>query len=149
MKNILLTFHFFLSNTFVGPIPWLIVAEMFDAKYVAVAMSASCQLNWACNIIIGLSFPFLVKGLESYSFVPFAIVLLFAFMFALFWLPETQGTTPEELQEALVKKNASSVYHNIDITNSHNNPIDLEWKMAMDKMRKDEEAAMKDGTYSE
>jgi MFS transporter, SP family, solute carrier family 2 (facilitated glucose transporter), member 3 len=30
-----------------GPIPWLIVAEMFDAKYVAVAMSACSQLNWA------------------------------------------------------------------------------------------------------
>ena len=141
--------YLFHQNAFEGPIPWLIVAEMFDAKYVAVAMSASCQLNWACNIIVGLSFPYLVKGLASYSFVPFAIVLLLTFMFTLFVLPETQGTTPEELHEALVKKNASSVYHNIDIKGSHNNPIDLEWKMAMAELRQDEEAAMKDGSYSE
>ena len=29
-----------------GPIPWLIVAEMFDAKYVATAMSMACIVNW-------------------------------------------------------------------------------------------------------
>lgn len=30
-----------------GPIPWLIVAEMFDAKYVATAMSVSSQVRQA------------------------------------------------------------------------------------------------------
>jgi SP family facilitated glucose transporter-like MFS transporter 3 len=30
-----------------GPIPWLIVSEMFQGKYVASAMSVSCQVNWA------------------------------------------------------------------------------------------------------
>jgi len=29
-----------------GPIPWLIVAEMFDGKYISTAMSVSSQLNW-------------------------------------------------------------------------------------------------------
>jgi SP family facilitated glucose transporter-like MFS transporter 3 len=29
-----------------GPIPWLIVAEMFDSKYVPTAMSISCVVNW-------------------------------------------------------------------------------------------------------
>ena len=42
-----------------GPIPWLIVAEMFDAKYVATAMSMACITNWACNFFVGLSFPFI------------------------------------------------------------------------------------------
>jgi hypothetical protein len=35
-----------------GPIPWLIVAEMFDNKYVATAMSVSSQVNWACNFLV-------------------------------------------------------------------------------------------------
>lgn len=30
-----------------GPIPWLIVAEMFDAKYVATAMSIASQVRAA------------------------------------------------------------------------------------------------------
>lgn len=139
-----------LQNNFIttGPIPWLIVAEMFDAKYVAVAMSACSQLNWLCNFVVGMTFPYLVKYLNHYSFLPFAMVLLFTFVFALIWLPETQGTTPEELQEALVKKNSCTVYHNMDIESTYNNPIDLEWKLAMDQLMAEEEKAMKKGSFS-
>jgi len=91
-----------------GPIPWLIVAEMFDAKYVSVAMSLASQINWASNIVIGLVFPFLVEWLHAFSFAPFAVVLTLTFVFAWTLLPETQGTTPEELQAALVKKTEST-----------------------------------------
>lgn len=42
-----------LSPRRLGPIPWLIVAEMFSGKYVAVAMGVSSQLNWACNFVVG------------------------------------------------------------------------------------------------
>merc|ERR1719254_194495 len=86
-----------------GPIPWLIVAEMFDGKYVTAAMSISCQLNWTCNFVIGLVFPYLNDSLGAYSFGPFAVVLLLTFLYAWIWLPETQGTTPAELQAQLVK----------------------------------------------
>ena len=89
-----------------GPIPWLIVAEMFDAKYVSVAMSLASQVNWASNIVIGLVFPYFVEHLGAFSFGPFAAVLTLTFLFALIYLPETQGTTPEELQAAIAKKNA-------------------------------------------
>ena len=135
-----------------GPIPWLIVAEMFDAKYVATAMSASCQINWACNFIIGLVFPYLVKYLGAYSFAPFAVVLLFGFMFALIWLPETQGTTPEELQAQLIQKNASTVYHNVsfvDVPGASAASLGTEWRLAMERVRQEESAAMDEGTYSE
>lgn len=130
-----------------GPIPWLIVAEMFDAKYVATAMSVSSQVNWTCNFIIGISFPYLNLYLGAYSFVPFATVLFCTFMFVLIWLPETQGTTPEELQKMLVSKNSGT---NISVSIEQGqaiNPIDAEWKMAMDQLRADEEKAMKEGTY--
>ena len=36
-----------------GPIPWLIVSEMFSGKQVAVAQKISVQANWACNFFIG------------------------------------------------------------------------------------------------
>jgi len=131
-----------------GPIPWLIVAEMFDAKYVTIAMSASCQLNWACNFIVGIVFPSLNEHLGPYTFVPFAVVLLLAFLFTLIWLPETQGTTPEELQAELVQKNCATVYHNVSINDSFSNPIDLEWRKAIDQVRREEEEAMKAGTFN-
>ena len=130
-----------------GPIPWLIVAEMFDAKYVAIAMSVSCQINWFCNFIIGLIFPYMNEYLGAYSFGPFALILLGVFVFAYVWLPETQGTTPEELQAELIKRNASVVYHNLNVE-AHHNPIDAEWRLAMEQIKKEEQSAMQTGQYN-
>ena len=139
-----------------GPIPWLIVAEMFDAKYVALAMSASCQVNWFCNFLVGLIFPYINNYLGAYSFVPFAAVLFLGFIFIHIWLPETQGTTPEELQAQLVKKNASTVYHNMSFVadvlgapDEETADLGDQWRMAMDQVRAEEEEAMQTGTYSE
>jgi MFS transporter, SP family, solute carrier family 2 (facilitated glucose transporter), member 3 len=81
-----------------GPIPWLIVAEMFDAKYVATAMSLSCIVNWACNFLVGLCFPFMEELLGPYSFGPFGLVLVSTFIFTYTYLPETYGRSVEEIQ---------------------------------------------------
>jgi SP family facilitated glucose transporter-like MFS transporter 3 len=81
-----------------GPIPWLIVAEMFDAKYVATAMSVASQVNWGCNFFVGIGFPFMNQYLGPWSFGPFGLVLVLAFFFTYAYLPETQGRTVEEVQ---------------------------------------------------
>lgn len=106
---------------------------MFDGKYVTAAMSFSSQLNWSCNFCVGLFFPYINEALGPYSFGPFGVVLLLTFLYAWIWLPETAGTTPEELQEALVKKNAGVTYHNMDIEGmaSHVPPSKDEWDDAL------------------
>lgn len=80
-----------------GPIPWLIVAEMFDAKWVATAMSLSCIVNWLCNFLVGLGFPFLQQWLGPFSFVPFGIMLIATFVYVYAFLPETYGRSVEEI----------------------------------------------------
>ena len=84
-----------------GPIPWLIVAEMFDAKYVATAQSLVCQINWACNFIIGVAFPSLNAALGVWTFVPFALVLVVAFAFTAIYLPETLNRSVDEIQQLI------------------------------------------------
>jgi len=127
-----------------GPIPWLIVPEMFDAKYIAKVMSITCQFNWVSNFIADLVLPHLVSSLGSFTFLPFAIVLLFTFVFVLCILPETYGTKPEELQAKIVP-----VTLNVVTEEKHYyKPIDLEWKIGMDNLRKDEEEAMREGTFN-
>ena len=37
-----------------GPIPWLIVAEMFEGQQLDLAQSVACQVNWLCNFLVGL-----------------------------------------------------------------------------------------------
>lgn len=141
-----------------GPIPWLIVAEMFDAKYVSTAMSLSSQINWTCNFIIGIGFPYLDMYLGVYSFVPFAIVLALVFIYSFIWLPETYGTTPEELQAKLVNNmirsaSSTSVFNMDDpekiVTSNIADTESMEgqWRRAMDKIRFQEMQAMREGTY--
>lgn len=124
-----------------GPIPWLIVAEMFDGKYISAAMSVSSQLNWTCNFFVGLLFPYINEKLGPYSFGPFAVVLLLTFIYAWIWLPETAGTTPAELQAELVKKNAGVTYHNMDIEGmaAAPPPSRYEWEEALAALADEEE----------
>ena len=84
-----------------GPVPWLIVAEMFDAKYVATAMSIACVVNWACNFLVGLCFPFIHLYFGIYCFVPFGVVLAITFLFTYFYLPETHGRSVEDIHRFL------------------------------------------------
>ena len=118
---------------------------MFDGKYVAVAMSICSQVNWACNFIIGLVFPYMNKYLGPYSFGPFATVLALAFVFALFVLPETQGTTPDELIAEMTRRNSRSMVYEVNEDDA--GAIDLEWRKAMEQLMKEEQSQMQEGTY--
>jgi len=94
-----------------GPIPWLIVAELFDAKYVATAMSLACIVNWTCNFIVGLSFPFCQQYLGPYSFAPFCLILICCLVFIYIYLPETHGKSVEEIyRQVAITTPTSSFY---------------------------------------
>ena len=128
-----------------GPIPWLIVAEMFDGKYVAVAMSLCSQLNWGCNFIVGMVFPYMNEFLGPYSFFPFAVILAFTFMFSLLVLPETQGKTPEDLVADMVRRNSQSMVYEKNEEDA--GAINQEWKKAMEQLMEEEQNQMNKGNY--
>lgn len=128
-----------------GPVPWLIVAEMFEGKYVAVVMGLCSQLNWACNFVIGMVFPYMSLYLGPYSFVPFAVILAFIFLYALLVLPETQGKTPDELVADMARRNSLSVVYQVNTEDA--GAIDLEWRKAMEQLIQEEQKSMKAGTY--
>jgi SP family facilitated glucose transporter-like MFS transporter 3 len=130
-----------------GPVPWLIVAEMFEGKYVAVAMGLCSQLNWACNFVIGMVFPYMNLYLGPYSFVPFAAILAFIFIYALLVLPETQGKTPDELVADIARRNSQSMVYQVNTEQDAVGAIDLEWRKAMEQLMQEEQTSMKAGTY--
>ncbi|KAE9013916.1 hypothetical protein PR003_g14897 [Phytophthora rubi] len=84
-----------------GPIPWLIVAEMFPAKPRPTAMSIATMVNWSCSFLVGLMFPTMQRVLGEYTFVPFGIALCLALAFTLKYVPETKGKTIQEIQDEL------------------------------------------------
>ncbi|KAK1940189.1 Solute carrier family 2 [Phytophthora citrophthora] len=92
-----------------GPIPWLIVAEMFPAKPRPTAMSIATMVNWSCSFLVGLTFPTMQRELGEYTFVPFCIALCMALAFTLKYIPETKGKTIQEIQAELHLKQQKSM----------------------------------------
>ncbi|RHY31274.1 hypothetical protein DYB32_003640 [Aphanomyces invadans] len=86
-----------------GPIPWLIVAEMFPAKPRPTAMSVATMVNWTFSFVVGIAFPTMQSSLLENTFVPFGIVLTIAFIFVYKYVPETKGKTLEEIQQDMTK----------------------------------------------
>ncbi|XP_067653598.1 solute carrier family 2, facilitated glucose transporter member 1-like [Haliotis asinina] len=80
-----------------GSIPWLIVAELFSQGPRSAAISVSVLVNWVANFCVGYVFPQMQKGLMSYSFVPFTVLIILFWIFVFMFLPETKGRTIEEI----------------------------------------------------
>ena len=49
--------------------------------------------------MVGAGFPFMNAALGGWAFVPFMLVLVAVFCFALLYLPETLGRTTEEIKQ--------------------------------------------------
>ena len=86
-----------------GPIPWLIVAEMFEPNYVASAQSLACQVNWMSNFIVGVGFPFMQQALGPMSFLPFGVVLVCCLAFVSARMPETHGATLADVRYQVLR----------------------------------------------
>jgi len=142
------------ASEFMDGLRFFILAFYLKSKISYSSVSVSCQVNWACNFIVGLVFPYLQESLGAFSFVPFAVVLLMTIIFVVIFLPETKGTTPEELRDEIVRSLSVFLAMSNDTANdghssSAGNPIDVEWRRAMDDLRRQEELDMLRGTYSE
>lgn len=56
-----------------GPIPYMIGADIFESGPRPIGMSIGCFFNWFSNFIVGITFPILQSFLSQYVFMIFAI----------------------------------------------------------------------------
>ncbi|KAI1309405.1 Solute carrier family 2, facilitated glucose transporter member 3 [Halotydeus destructor] len=56
-----------------GPIPYMIGADLFESGPRPVGMSLGCLANWASNFLVAISFPMLTNVINEYVFLVFAI----------------------------------------------------------------------------
>lgn len=80
-----------------GPIPWLMMGELFPPIASSAAVSIGCSINWTGTMIVGFSFPFIQEGLGNFAFAPFAIVAYFSIFYAKRRVLETKGKSVQEL----------------------------------------------------
>jgi len=80
-----------------GPIPWIVMAELFPTKVRGQAMALATFSLFGANWIIAQLFPISMEHLgESLTFWLLALITLPTFFFVRKYLPETKGKALEE-----------------------------------------------------
>lgn len=85
-----------------GPIPWLIIAELFEAKYVTLTMTICSQLNWLINFGVGLTFPTIHQALGDLAFLPFCVILFISFVCTYRFIPENHENTLGKVVDSII-----------------------------------------------
>jgi major inositol transporter-like SP family MFS transporter len=85
---------------FIGTVVWLLLSEIFPLSIRGFAMGIAVFVLWCTNAIISFLFPLLNSTLGSTgTFLLFVVVNVGSWIFVQLWVPETKGTTLEELEE--------------------------------------------------
>lgn len=89
-----------------GPIPWLIVAEVIPTSELSAIMGIASAINGIANFCVAQFFPVLQSSLDYLVYLPFLVVQIGSLIFVITYVVETKGKRVEEVQlELRGKKN--------------------------------------------
>lgn len=85
-----------------GPITWLMIAEIFPLSVRGVGSSLATAVNWISNGLVAFGFIHLVQdmGLQG-TILIFAVISVFSLLFIYYVVPETKGCTLEKIEHNL------------------------------------------------
>ena len=85
-----------------GPIMWLMIAEIYPLKVRGLGSSLATAANWGSNMIVAYTFLSLVSALgASGAFFLYFVISLFGIAFIYFLVPETKSITLEQIEMRL------------------------------------------------
>lgn len=94
-----------------GPITWLYMSEILTDK----SQSIATMLNWSVNLGISWCIPHLLDAIGDdkigYIFIFFGIFTGFATVFVYFFMLETKGKTPHEIEDMYNTDKEFQEYH--------------------------------------
>ena len=89
-----------------GPVVWVILAEIFPNRARSIAMSIAVAAQWLFNGMVARSFPLVNRSELNHQefngalpYFVFATFCVLAFIFVWKYLPETKGKSLEEIEE--------------------------------------------------
>lgn len=93
-----------------GPVTWVLIAEIFPKRVRAVAVATCTFALWVGSFTLTYTFPLLNNALGSYgTFWIYAAVCLAGFGIFALKLPETKGKSLEQLENELVKDSEAQI----------------------------------------
>jgi MFS transporter, SP family, arabinose:H+ symporter len=83
-----------------GPLAFVVIAEIFSNRNRGKAMSVSIFFLWISVYVVSQSFPMLLSSIGSdYTFWIYMVMAVLAFFFVLKLVPETKGKSLEEIEK--------------------------------------------------
>jgi sugar porter (SP) family MFS transporter len=83
-----------------GPVFWLMIAEIYPLRVRGQAMAVATVANWGANLLVALTFLSLLHSLgRPWTFWLYGIIGIIAWVFVYTLVPETKGRTLEQLEE--------------------------------------------------
>lgn len=84
-----------------GPIPAMIVAEIFRQGPRTAAYSVSQCVQWLCNLLVLATFPSLDKLMAGFVYIPYLVVVVLCWVYFFFVMPETKNKSFDEIAQKL------------------------------------------------
>lgn len=87
-----------------GPVAWVLIAELFPSRVRAVAVGTCTFALWTGSTTLTYTFPLLNSSLGSYgTFWIYAAICAAGFVYFMRVLPETKGKSLEEIEKELTR----------------------------------------------
>ena len=91
----------------VGPLPHLLMSEIFPLRVRGPGMSMASLSNWGFNFVVVFAFPLMLAGPGlAFTFTVFAVICLGGIAFTLTRVPETTGHSLEAIEKHLMSGKA-------------------------------------------
>jgi sugar porter (SP) family MFS transporter len=86
-----------------GPIMWLMIAEIYPLKVRGLGASLATCCNWLSNLIVAFTFLSIVNAIGvSSTFMIYFVMCLVSIVFVYFFVPETKSITLEHFESNLL-----------------------------------------------
>ncbi|HVC08319.1 MAG TPA: sugar porter family MFS transporter [Elusimicrobiota bacterium] len=84
-----------------GPIFWLLIAEIYPLRIRGLAGGTAAGVNWACNFLVSLTFLSLIQAIgPGNAFWLYGALAVASWIFSYYLVPETKGRTLEQIEAA-------------------------------------------------
>lgn len=88
-----------------GPVTWILVAELLPQATRQLVNPFIICYNWLCVCIVTTSFPWLKNWIDFFGiFWLYAAIALVGLVFVFIYVPETKGKSSSDIQQHFVKK---------------------------------------------
>lgn len=84
-----------------GPIFWLLIAEIYPLKVRGIAEGTAAGANWTANLLVSITFLTLLQSLgPMHTFWLYGALAVGSWIFSYYLVPETKGRSLEEIEHS-------------------------------------------------